>query len=250
MRRVISRAGFLLLISGIGAPVDADEQGVEAVVMIVSGHVSEPIHKPNTPGALSYSGRNEYEFNDAITRMFEIPSNQLQGVQYVSLLATENKELKERSRLANRLSPDLYIEIHHDSAKQSDRDLAVKEGAASPLWQEMRGFSVHYSEQSVASNRSKKFSELLGGAMLEAGFTPNHYLANRVGMKQVDSARGIYNRIKPHGLYIFRAVRIPIVVLEAGNIANPHEESKFSQQPIRSRIVKAINNAIERYFDL
>jgi len=92
-------------------------------VLLVSGHVSKPQNKPNTVGAVSYSGVEEYRFNDSLLKLFELERNQIEGVSYQLIYATENIELRERSSLANQQGPDLFIEIHHDSARALDRSI-------------------------------------------------------------------------------------------------------------------------------
>ncbi len=215
--------------------------------MLVSGHVSSPQNKPNTVGAISYSGVEEYRFNDRLLELFEFDENQIAGVRYQLIYATENIELRERSNLANRQKPDLFIEIHHDSARESDRLKANEAGSDSDIWNRIKGFSVHYSTDSHNAEDSKRFATILGQEMSNSGFQPNSYLAETMGMQVVDQKLALYNRIRPHGLYILRAIRVPLVVLEVGNIANPNEEEEISSAVVQQNVVDTIRLAISRY---
>ncbi|MBX2868453.1 MAG: N-acetylmuramoyl-L-alanine amidase [Acidiferrobacterales bacterium] len=215
--------------------------------MIVAGHVADPRNKPNTVGAKSYRGVDEYQFNDELLALFSESKNQIRGVNYHLLFATENVELRARSRLANTRLPTLYLEIHHDAARRIDREKATAAGVDSALWNPIQGFSVHYSTDSEEAILSRRFARLLGKTMAESGFIPNQYLANIVRMKIEDREIGLYNRVRPHGLYIFRAIKVPVVVLEAGNIAHPREETRLSEEYTRLKVVESINQAIIRY---
>jgi len=219
----------------------------EFEVMLVSGHVSNPQNKPNTVGAISYSGIEEYRFNDSLLKLFELEKNQIEGVRYQLIFATENIELRERSNLANRRKPDLFIEIHHDSARESDRLKAGMAGLQSELWNRFKGFSVHYSTDSHSAEESKRFAVFLGDEMLNAGFQPNSYLSEIMGMQVIDSSIALYNRVRPHGLYVLRAISTPAALLEVGNIANPVEEEKVSSLAVKQRVVDTIKLAISRY---
>ena len=236
---------FLLLLPLYGAASHA--VATEFSVMIVAGHVANPQNKPNTVGAISYSGIDEYQFNDALLSHFASQENQIPGVTYHLLFARENLELKARSRLANSRSPSLYLEIHHDAARKIDRERATAAGVDSLLWNGMQGFSVHYSNDSKAAEPSRRFARLLGEEMTRSGLKPNTYLAETLRMRVEDREIALYNRVRPHGLYIFRAIKTPAVVLEVGNIANPQEEKWISEESSRQKIVKIINNAIRSY---
>ena len=227
-----------------------EPQNASYDVLIFSGHIAEPTKGPDTRGATSFSGTFEYKFNDSIAVLFTIPSNQVQGVVYKVVPATRNIGLKKRVQYANRQKPDLYIEIHHDSAQQSDLDKARSQGLDNGLWNEIRGFSIHYSERSVLRRQSRKFAELLGSEMVERGRPPNLYHADREGMRCTDRKRGLYNRIPPHSLYVLCRIESPSVVFECGTIANPHEEKNLSENETRRTIVEAINQAIRQYFGI
>jgi N-acetylmuramoyl-L-alanine amidase len=217
-------------------------------VLIYSGHMANPTNGPDTRGAASFRGRLEYEFNDAISAMLAQPSNQIPGVAYELVPATRNRSLKARVEDANTRRPGLYIEIHHDSAQPDDLARARDEGPGSERWNAIRGFSVHYSEQSALPGASKTFAEFLGTEMIARGAVPNLYHADREGMRCVDRKRGIYDRVPPHGLFVLYQIKSPCVVFECGTIANPAEEKELSTVERQRLIVAAINQAIQKFF--
>ncbi len=218
-------------------------------VLIISGHVQKPASKIDQKGAQSYAGIFEYEFNDAIVRYFENKSHQVAGIRYDVVQTSSNIGLRERVEYANRIMPDIYLEIHHDAAQTVDIEMARQAGENSPLWEDMSGFSVHYSENNPFPERSKTFAQLFADEMLNDGFNPNLYHADVEKMLCIDRSRGIYNRITPWGLYVLSNIKCPAVVIECGTIINPHEEKLLSQENNRLKIVKAINRALMKFFE-
>ena len=228
----------------------SESMEMERTVLIFSGHVKDPASKIDHTGAQSYSGIFEYQFNDAIVRHFESDFYQVLGIRYEVIQASGNVGLQERVKYANRIVPELYIEIHHDAAQAEDIERARREGENSPLWDEMSGFSVHYSESNRFPERSKAFAQLFADEMLNDGFKPNLYHADVEKMICVDRKRGIYNRVSPWGLYVLYTVICPAVVIECGTIINPHEEKLLSLEDTRLKIVHAINRALMRFFNI
>lgn len=229
---------------------NADNTKMKRTVLIVSGHTRKPASNIDHMGAQSYTGIFEYEFNDAIVRYFENESHQVTGIRYDVVQTSRNIGLRERVEYANRIMPDLYLEIHHDAAQTVDIEVARQAGENSPLWEDMSGFSVHYSENNPFHERSKTFAQLFAEEMLENGFKPNLYHADVEKMMCIDRFKGIYNRIDPWGLYVLYNIKSPAVVIECGTIANPLEEKLLSQEDTRMKVVHAINRALVKLFDI
>ncbi|HHT9114488.1 MAG: N-acetylmuramoyl-L-alanine amidase [Planctomycetes bacterium] len=221
---------------------------MKRTVLIVSGHVRKPASSIDHMGAQSYAGIFEYEFNDAIVRYFENKSHQVTGIRYDVVQTSRNIGLRERVEYANRIMPDIYLEIHHDAAQTEDIEIAKQGGDNSPLWKDMSGFSVHYSENNPFPVKSKVFAEYFADEMLNDGFNPNLYHADVEKMMCIDRYRGIYNRITPWGLYVLSNVKSPAVVIECGTIVNPYEEKLLLQENNRLKIVKAINRTLVKFF--
>ena len=219
-------------------------------VLIISGHVQEPASKIDQKGAQSYTGIFEHEFNDAVVGYFEDKFHHAPGIRYDVIKASRNLGLRERVEYANRIMPALYLEIHHDAAQPEDIEKARKDGEGSPLWKDMGGFSVHYSENNSFPEMSKVFAQLFADEMLENGFKPNLYHADVEKMMCIDRYRGIYNRITPWGLYVLSNIKCPAVVIECGTIVNPHEEKLLSLEDTHLKIVHAINRALVKFFEI
>lgn len=238
---------FLMAYGGI---CKSESAKTEPTVLIFSGHVKDPASTIDHMGAQSYSGIFEYQFNDAIVRHFKSDFYQVLGIRYDVVQASGNRGLQERVNYANRIVPDLYIEIHHDAAQTEDIERARREGENSPLWDEMSGFSVHYSEGNRFPERSKAFAQLLADEMLSDGFKPNLYHADVEKMICIDRKRGIYNRVSSWGLFVLYNIQSPAVVIECGTIINPHEEKFLSLEDTRRKIVHAINRTLMRFFNI
>lgn len=250
--RVIFRFVLLIFVCFIARSeiCNADNTKMKRTVLIVSGHVRKPASRIDHMGAQSYTGIFEHEFNDAVVGYFEDKLHQISGIRYDVVLASRNIGLRERVEYANRIMPALYLEIHHDAAQTEDIERARQAGENSPLWKDMSGFSVHYSENNPFPVKSKVFAEYFADEMLNDGFNPNLYHADVEKMICIDRDKGIYNRIDPWGLYVLYNVKSPAVVIECGTIVNPHEEKLLSQENNRFKIVKAINRAIVKLFDI
>ncbi len=217
-------------------------------VLIVAGHRTAD----NERGAISYYGKWENEFNDAIVNLFIDKKNQLAEVEYVLTPTTRDLSLQAKVKLAEDVKPDLYIEIHHDSGKQEDIDKAKADGIASPLWKSMSGFCILYyddgdGKESKFPKESRKFAELLSEEMIKGNFHPDTYHARKQDMKLAGENKGICNRVKPKSLFVLRNAISPAIILECGYIINPIDEKVLSNPEIRKKIAQAINNAIVKF---
>jgi len=225
--------------------VKSHSQQDNLYVIIASGHVEKPHNKCDSKGALSHNNIYEYKFNDSIVKLFEQYENRLDFVIYDLIYATENFGLKERVKYVNQSKPDLYIEIHHDSAQIKDIKKANQEGINSKLWNHIKGFSLHYSEMNKSSFESKIFSSILANHLKKIeNFIPNLYHADYEKMICIDRSLGLYNRIKPNGLYVLYNIKSPSIVVECGTIVNPTEEIMLNKLSIKQQIVRAINESI------
>ncbi|MFC1691560.1 N-acetylmuramoyl-L-alanine amidase [Nanoarchaeota archaeon] len=210
-------------------------------VLIISGHTQKG------GGATSYSRIGEYVFNDWVVRNFIQKKYQINDVSYRVIEATKNIGLKERVDYANRINLNLYIEVHHDSAQPEDIEKAKKAGNDSALWDQLSGFSIHYSEENKYPEKSKNFSRILAKNMINSNFKPNLYHADVEDMECIDRSMGIYNRVSPHGLYVLRKIECPSIIIECGFIINPKEEKRLMTPKTQRNIVNAINLSLKGY---
>ena len=222
-------------------------------VVIISGHVENPrlTFSRDSRGAKSYKGIYEYKFNDKIVKYFKQKEYQLKDVSYEIVLATQNVGLKERVSYVNKIvKPDLYIEVHHDSAEYRDIKEAKKEGINSKLWDVMSGYSLHISSKNRFFNKNLEFSILLSDELANNGFKPNLYHHKIKKFKSIDEKRAIYDRVKPFRLFVLNKAKIPAVILESATIINPKEENMIEKEQNRIKIVNAINEAIKKFFNI
>ena len=238
--------GFALCCLVSCTAVNSNSQLNNLYVIIASGHVEQPHDKVDSKGALSHNDIYEYKYNDSIVKLFEQYENRLYFVSYELIYATDNFGLKERVKYVNENKPDLYIEIHHDSAQIQDLKRAKQEGINSKLWNHIKGFSLHYSEKNQYSFESKVISIILANYLKRINnFSPNLYHADYEKMICMDRNLGVYNRIKPHGLYVLYNIKSPSIVVECGTIVNPTEEVMLNKLDIKLKIIRAINESIK-----
>jgi len=228
-------------------------QEKELNVLIVSGHVENPkkASRADVRGAKSASGVYEYKFNDKIVSLFQQKKYQLPNVKYQTILATQNVSLRERVGFVNKiLKPDLYIEIHQDSALFRDIKKAKKEGVNGKMWKLMTGYSVHISSKNKFYKQSLTFSKLLSKELSDKNFKPNIYHDGKNRFPTIDKKLGIYNRIRPYGIYILYFSQTPTVILECSTIINPKDEKMINIRSNQIKIINAINQAIKKYIKM
>jgi N-acetylmuramoyl-L-alanine amidase len=217
-------------------------------VLLVAGHTSNEGNR----GTKGYYCGDENVYNDTIVNYFREKLYQNSGIDYIVAPSIKNLELRDKVKLAEKVKPDLYIEIHHDAGSAKDIAMAKKDGENSSLWDKMSGFCVlyyddRYGGESAFPSKSKKFADLLADEMLKAGFKADSYHAQKREIRSVTSS-GIYNRTYPNRLYVLRHAVSPAVLLECGYITSPYDVKILSNSKTHKKIVDAINAAIARYF--
>lgn len=203
-------------------------------IIIFAGHTT----LPEKQGALSCTEIPEYQYNDAILPF--LPKDD--GLEYLLIPASENIPLKKRPKLAQRLGAELYLEIHHDSIPQEHLDHLRTLAAEDPLWQEVRGFSLHYTEGKLFSPQSLALAQALGDQLKEF-LVPDFYHQKHQRMELLDPERAIYQR----NLYVTRFALMPAVLVECGYIINPPEEAKLSREETRKQIALALHQGVKKY---
>jgi len=217
-------------------------------VLLVAGHTTNEGNR----GTKGYYCGHENVYNDAIVNYFREELYQNPGIDYIVAPSIKNLELRDKVKLAEKVKPDLYIEIHHDAGSAKDIEIAKRDGEKSSLWNKMSGFCVlyyddRYGGESAFPAKSKKFADLLADEMVKSGFKADSYHARKRKMGSVRPS-GIYNRTYPNRLYVLRHAVSPAVLLECGYITSPHDVKILSNPETHKKSVDAINAAIARYF--
>jgi N-acetylmuramoyl-L-alanine amidase len=205
-------------------------------VIVFSGHVEAN----NSGGAVSVTGKREYEYNDFIVKRFDDVESPL---EYLTHLATENIEFKKRPEFAEQSGAQVYVEIHHDSVNEKDVASAKTAGKEGQLM--YGGFSLHINSQWFYEE-THRIGVGIRDCFLNARLQTNTYHAQEdTGIMQaVDD--GVYTR---SGLYILNNARIPTLIVEAGSIVVPEEEAIMKKRETQEIVVQCIDATLIRYFE-
>ena len=115
-----------------------------------------------------------------------------------------------RAKFINDLSPDTYISIHLNSVP-------------SPVW---RGLQVFYTSQ----NKENK---------LIADVITNYLKQNISNIREIK---------KDDTYYMYKHIKYPGVLIEAGFISNPDDNYLLRQEEYQNKLVRLIGEAIEIYY--
>ena len=185
-------------------------------------------HFNGEPGVISYSGIPEFEFNLRLAR--EVKTRlETEGFQ-VRMIGERGDMvfLSHRTRVAK--GADLFISIHHDSAREH---LHTKR-------EQFAGFSLFISRHNPKREKSLACASAIGAELRAAGMTPSRYHADPVigeNRPFADERNGVHYY---DNLGIGKTATMPSVLVEAGVIINREEEARMNDPAVRARIAQAI----------
>ena len=198
-------------------------------------------HSIATQGAISSRGVAEFEFNRALALVIDDELRR-RGLATV-LIAAEGKtlDLASRPRQAAQARADLFIAVHHDSAKaRFQRDWEFEGRPRKYLDDRFRGFSLFVSRSNPQWPQALKCAGAIGGRLIGAGFKPSRYHADPIlgsGREFADEAHGVHFF---DNLAVLRQASMPALLFEAGVIVNRDEESMLKRDDTRRAIAAAL----------
>ncbi|MEJ2728325.1 MAG: N-acetylmuramoyl-L-alanine amidase [Deltaproteobacteria bacterium] len=204
-------------------------------------------HSKHDSGATSASGKSEFKFNQQLAT--ELCMDLKKNRFLLPFLINPREDLykkdnlNSRVKIANTENADLFISIHHDSVQKVYLKERKTDGQTNYYSDKFSGFSIIYSKNNAQAAKSKKFAEILGDELIKNGLKPSlHHAEDIPGERRdlVDAARGIYNI----DFLVVKETKMPAILLEAGIIVNPEEESNLENPGFRQRIIRSINKAI------
>ncbi len=198
-------------------------------------------HSLKTQGAISARGVAEFEFNRQLVTALDA-AFQSAGVR-TTLIALDGMttDLASRPRRAREAGAQLFISVHHDSAKARFHQDWVFEGRArSFLDDRFRGFSLFVSRNNPQWPLALKCASAIGAQLIAQGFKPSRYHADPLlgsAREFADEANGVH--FFDH-LAVLRNAAMPALLMEAGVIVNRDEEVLLAQPAARLRIAGAV----------
>jgi N-acetylmuramoyl-L-alanine amidase len=207
-------------------------------------------HTPESPGAISARGVDEYTFNLALAKVIDGKLRDA-GFNQAHLLMANGEpipSLVRRVAQANAMSADLLVSIHHDSVPEAFKAMWEFGGVQRPYSDRFRGHSIFVSADNADYQGSLSFAKMLGMQLKARGlqYTP-HYKEGFMGARQrrlVDQEAGVYRYDQ---LLILRTARMPSVLLEAGSIVHRDEEEEMGTDARKALIADAVTEAVQRF---
>lgn len=236
----------------IARPAPKPENTVRKKVIVLDAG-----HGGVDPGAIGR--KNTYEKNITLTATQELAALLNRNPDYRVIMTRQSDifiPLRERVKIARAAKADLFISLHADHHHR----------------QETRGVSVYTLSNQASDAESAKLAEqenkadLLGG---EASFpedkTVSDILMDLVqqetmghavffGQQLVTAVAAdkkiitLRQPLRSAGFAVLRAPDIPSVLIELGFLSNLHDEAALNNPDYRSRLIRAISEAIDGYF--
>jgi len=207
-------------------------------------------HTAESEGATSARNVPEFTFNLRLAKQIE-ERLRAAGFAQTRLLVTEGKarpSLIRRVAVANDLSADLFLSIHHDSVPNKLLEDWEFEGKKSHFSDRFSGYSVFVSRINPDFKTSFAFAEMLGKELKARGLKyAEQYTMPIMGHYQhplLDKETGVYSYDE---LVVLRTTRMPAVLLEAGSIINRDEELKMDSPERRDAIGDAVVTAAKGF---
>jgi N-acetylmuramoyl-L-alanine amidase len=208
-------------------------------------------HTPESPGAISARGVEEYTFNLALAKVIDSKLRDA-GFNRAHLLLANGEaipSLIRRVAQANAMSADLLVSIHHDSVPDIFKSMWDFGGVQRPYSDRFPGYSIFVSRDNADYDGSLAFAKLLGARLKARGqkYTPHYHTEPKLGSRRrqlLDAETGVYRYDQ---LLILRTTRMPSVLLEAGSIIHRDEEELMGKEEHQLLIAGAVTEAVERF---
>jgi N-acetylmuramoyl-L-alanine amidase len=198
-------------------------------------------HTPESPGARSARGIDEFVFN---LRLGKLINQALldAGFAKTVLMVTDGPGVRSmyvRMAQANGLDANLLLSIHHDSVPDSFLEKWEYQGKHETFSDRFKGHSLYVSDDTADLKDSLMFASMLGQQLKSRGlqYTP-HYTEKFMGHNRhelLDADAGVY---RYDTLFVLKKAQMPAALLEAGSIANRDEELQM-ETPERQNLISA-----------
>ena len=235
---ILNKKRITLILSGIFLSVfvfilttgNAEEQNkyISTVSLPASGKtiVIDAGHGVPDEGAQSSNGTTEAETNLKIALKLQnlleqsgctviltrSDENAIYDIDSKTLKQKKISDIKNRVKIGNESSADIFVSIHLNKIPQSQYD----------------GWQTFYKQ---GSEEGKKLAISIQNNLNEAIQKENNRVAKTI-----------------ENIYIIKHVEIPITIVECGFLSNPTEEKKLLEDDYQNRLAWGIYNGIIDYF--
>ena len=243
-RFVLTAAAFALGVSSTFCVAQA--VGLEGASTNGFSHIAlDAGHSIKSQGAISSRGVMEFEFNRQLVLTLDAEFKR-RGVT-TTLIAVEGRteDLVSRPRKAKDAGAQLFVAIHHDSAKARFHHDWVFEGRPRKFLDDrFRGFSLFVSRNNPQWPQALKCASAIGAQLIVQGFKPSRYHADAVLGESREFADEINGVHFFDNLAVLRHAIIPALLFEAGVIVNRDDEALLAQSATQQRIAVAMTAGV------
>lgn len=188
-------------------------------------------HTPTRPGSKSAYGRMEYDFN---RRLALLVAHEL-ARRGIRVERVEGEYPLDKRTLTTR-GAALFLSIHHDSIQQAWIDAGKREQYA--------GYSAFVSRKNAHFSPSLWCAQNIGWQMAKIGEKPSLYHQTPIPGENrplLDASSGVHLF---NDLVVLKNAQSPAVLVEAGVIANPHEDIRLGDDRVVARMAGAIAEGV------
>ncbi len=239
--RLVTAAAFGAVLLAAGSAEATCDRAAFRLVLDVG-------HSPESPGATSARGVDEYQFNLALAAVIDAHLRQRGYADTTRMLTGGGRAgLGTRVAKANALQPDLFLSVHHDSVQKAYLETWSVNGTDQQYSDRFKGWSLFVSQTGGHPSESAAFARMLADRLLASGlpFTRHHAQAIRGENRRfLDASRGIYRYDE---LAVLKATQAPAVLMEAGLIVNRSEEEQLAGADRQNRIASAVTDAVDAF---
>jgi len=199
------------------------------------------------PGAISATGKSEYEFNRRFADELLERGNDWPALE-LFILESSGKPLglQQRSRSAAKRNANVFLSIHHDSVQRKYIRQWKYRGRKFEYSDVFSGFSLFLWRRNAYFAESLRLATIIGRNLVSAGFSPTLHHAEPIkgeNRRLLQRELGIYAA----PFVILRSSRMPAVLFEVGVIANRQEERRLEDPKYRSKIQVEILRSLQEF---
>lgn len=211
-------------------------------------------HTKSSPGAISVTGKPEYEFNLRLAKRLEerLKETSREGGATIDPFIISSEKpmtLVARTKIAASRNADLFVSIHHDSAQDQYLEEREVNGRDQRFTEEFSGYSVFVSRKNPRYEESRDLAQRIGRALGRNFRFARHHHEQIAGENRpyVDEDAGVYAF---DDLVVLKTALMPAVLVECGVIVNPTEEKELltaaRQATTAAAIVRGIREHLEQ----
>lgn len=221
------------------------------VVAIDAGHGGDD------PGAIGHRGTREKKLTLSIAKKLHRLINKHPGMR-AELIRTGDYyiKLKGRRQKARTLGADIFISIHADAfTKKSAHGMSVfalsQRGATSAMASTLA--AKENASDLIGGVSLADKDDVLAKVLVDLSMTntisESVNLGGRVLVELAKLGRLHSKRVEQANFSVLRSPDVPSILIEAGFITNPNEESKLRSSRHQAKFANAVYKAIKNYYE-